>query len=70
MPGTDSRSFRNSNSPYERSSIGEMLLSGDDSENSMISPVIDVIGVISAWALGGSTSRTLSSRSPTWVRAR
>jgi hypothetical protein len=37
---------------------------------SMISPVIEVIGVISACASGGSASRTAESRSATSCRAR
>jgi hypothetical protein len=46
------------------------LPSGDDSDSSRISPVIDVIGVISACTSGGSSSRTAVSFSATSVRAR
>jgi hypothetical protein len=69
-PGMASSLFRRSNSAYDRSSIGRTLPSGDDTASSMISPVIDVIGVISACASGGRSSRIVSSRSETSWRAR
>ena len=43
---------------------------GEETASSMISPVMEVIGVISAWASGGRSSRTESIRSETSWRAR
>ena len=69
-PGMASSRVRRSNSAKERSSSGLFEPPGDDTASSMISPVMDVVGVISACAPGGSSSRTVSRRSETSCRAR
>jgi hypothetical protein len=70
MPGIAIRCVRRSNSAKLRRSIGGTLPSGDDTDSSMISPVIEVIGVISACASVGSAPRAAASFSATSVRAR
>jgi hypothetical protein len=69
-PGTASSRFRRSYSPKARTTVSGTLPSGDDSDNSMISPVMPVIGVISTWTPLGIRSLTVASRSPTKLRAR
>ena len=69
-PGT-ARSFcLSSNSARLRTSSGDTRPSGEDSAKSITSPVMLVIGMISACVPGGSSSRTAEIRSDTNCLAR